>query len=374
MGIEAISWREPLFLWALILPALVFLWRRWRKEQSQQSYADRHLWPWVKGDLSIHLGAEQSLWKRWIYRFFSWFQPLNLLALAWILLIIALAEPRQQVAQNLPPERQGLDLLVVLDLSPSMAATDVYPNRFLMAKNLLQSLNSRLQPMDRIGIMVFSGQAHLISPLSYDHRLFDHYLNLLQPDLLPTRGSAVEFGYVAAYQHLKQTARQAPAILMITDGRSKSSPIPPIPDDLAELQKLYQQFFEQNISPMTTDFPLYSITVGVGGQAPVTLKDPEDPSGQLQYEGNPALVQLDEGFIRDFCDKVSADYFEADLSQDFVEKLLHRLSSRAEPVESILTMQTWHTYSYPFMVLGLMCLILAFYPLAIIKSGREQRG
>jgi len=338
MLLESLEWREPWWLIGLFVPIGIALWRRLAKKHSLEIYADRHLWPWV----SVSSQSEKSLqgvgFRLWVgrvfYRLQSWLQPLVFLAIAWCCLLVALAEPRQASQENLPPERQGMDLMVVIDLSPSMLAEDVYPNRYLAAKHFLEGLADRLKPEDRVGIIAFSGQAHLIAPLTFDKPLFSHYLNLLQADLLPTRGSAVEQGYLLAVQYLQQTAKQSPNILLMTDGRDQAATMPPFASEQIDMQALYQSIFQAGEQRASVDIP--AVVVSVGKALPVSLPDVKDPTGKRHFAGKSIQVALDEEYLANFAESIGAPLLALDSTESMLNHVLGDLSENLKKVDSAL--------------------------------------
>lgn len=371
---EGFSWQTPEWLWGIVLPFLVYFGLRWRQKNLQNSYADSHLWPWVdaqtltvgshflaSSEIGFATNRLQHFVVRLSQRLMTIFSPLRLLALAWIMLILALAGPRS--LQELPKKQpiSAMDVMVVLDVSPSMAATDVYPSRFLQAKVFLESVLSELSESDRIGLVAFSGQAHLISPLSHDRRLFLHNLALLKPDLLPTRGSSVELGFLTAVEALQAMQIPSGRILLMTDGRNETSTMAPVPEELRLLaETIFGDQKGQGSLELLKKLDLQTLVLSVGNRVPTTIANPDKPEALWQYQGLPVNVAVSESFMQGFAQSIGANYQPLKTGQADVEQVLDWL----RPVESlnITTQIGWSSYAPIFSQLALLFLVFAFYP------------
>ena len=370
---SGIEWRESAWLILLSLPILIWLFLKWRQYRVQQGYADAHLWPWVNGQLSeVGSHSDTMVSGR---KLLAMFTPLKALGLAWIALIIALAEPRELVWEAKNSTTQAADIMVVLDLSPSMAAEDVYPSRFIQARQFLESLALSTKPTDRLGLTVFSGQAHLVAPLSHDRDLFLHYLQLLKPDMLPTRGSGVELGMLYGWQYLQQTSQQSPAMLVLSDGRATNSMMPPLPKSDESIQMLYDSIFKESNSSMS-NIPL--VILGVGGTQPSVLPDPDalraqetSTASQTLWMRNQQLVTsaLEDELLKNLSQKLNGQYYPIETSQTFLDRVLSKLEPDAVETESM--QQEWVSYSDVFLKVGLLSLIWAFYS-GTIGSGLKR--
>jgi len=200
-----LEWRAPL-CWLLALTPLLFaLLAAWRKP-AWNRYAERHLQPWA-----VRQGTPKQHGK--LRRVATW--------LFWLLLACALAGPRLPLAT--PEARQthhDMDVLIVLDVSPSMAAVDIAPNRLLRAKLKLQDLAARLHG-ERIGLIVYSGEAGLLLPLTRDIQAFTGILALATETLFEDKGSHLAAALDLARRTLADTGRSR-AVLLLTDAEASS--------------------------------------------------------------------------------------------------------------------------------------------------------
>lgn len=196
-----LEWRAPAWGLLALMPLLFALLARWRKQQWNR-YAEPHLQPWA-----LRQGAklQHSHWRRasqWGF---------------WILLATSLAGPRLplEALDQTRQTRHDMDLMIVLDVSPSMAATDVAPNRLARAKLKLQDLAARLHG-ERLGLIAFSGEAGLLLPLTRDVQVFDAGLALADTKLFEERGSHLAAALDLARNQLADKKRSR-AVLLLSD-------------------------------------------------------------------------------------------------------------------------------------------------------------
>lgn len=196
----SLYWRDPLWLLLAVLPLLWLGWLYWRADKLKRRYAAPALWPWAIGD-QIARGRH---WRR------------ATLVVAWWLFGLAAAGPR------LPsdPTAQGAyvqgDLMVVLDLSRSMTAEDVWPDRRRLAIRALVDTLDQLRGA-RVGLVVVGGRAHLLWPPTTDRAGLAGLVAQLHRLQLPSEGSALDAGVALAAKALAASPGDR-HLLLITDG------------------------------------------------------------------------------------------------------------------------------------------------------------
>ncbi len=209
--LHLLQWRFPWGALVVLLP-LALAWWALRQKQRLDSYADAHLLPWVV----LQTGPGLAVGGRQVF---------NLLV--WLLLALAAAGPRlpalasdTHVNQSTPPHL--IDLMVVLDVSASMTATDVAPDRFSRARLELTDLLHR-HNAERLGLILYAGQAGVLLPPTDDAALFRQALGQAGADLIEAPGTDVAQALRLARQTLRSDA--APhkrAVLLVTDADSSS--------------------------------------------------------------------------------------------------------------------------------------------------------
>ncbi len=205
------DWLHPTYLLALLAaPAAVglFLWAAWQRRKAFERFGDR--------SLVRRLASAVSPRRR---RYKATVVVLGLLAL-----VVALAGPR--FGSKLQEfKREGVDLVIALDVSESMLAQDVLPNRLTRAKFEIRKLLDELTG-DRVGLVLFAGDAFVQCPLTLDYSAFQLFLDIAEPSLIPTPGT----NYNAAVNRILQmfestgTQTQEPnrtkAVIFVSDGEN----------------------------------------------------------------------------------------------------------------------------------------------------------
>ena len=261
-----LEWRAPAWGLFALMPGLFALLTRWRKQRWNR-YAEPHLQAWA---LRQGAARQQNVWRsigQWSF---------------WLLLACALAGPRLPLEAALTTTtgtrqtRHDMDLMIVLDVSPSMAAIDIAPSRLARAKLKLQDLAARLQG-ERIGLIVFSGEAGLLLPLTRDTQTFVASLPLASEQLFDERGSYLAAALDLARHNLRDPKRSR-AVLLLTDAEASS-----LSGALGNAAINAVQAFK------TARIPLYVLAVASDVSAAIPLAE----GGTLQQDGAPVLSHTD---------------------------------------------------------------------------------
>ena len=146
-----------------------------------------------------------------------WVQALLLLT-AVALGVLALANPRVQTTSG-PDVRKGIDVVLALDVSNSMLATDAMPNRLTAAKNLINNLLQK-EAANRVALILFAGNAYLQVPLTYDYSSIDLFVRAAEPGSIPSQGTALSNALDKAELAFAPSAERYKALVIITDGES----------------------------------------------------------------------------------------------------------------------------------------------------------
>lgn len=208
------DWLHPQYLWALLLApvaVVLYLWATARRRKAARVLGN----PALVGRLSAEVSPRRRRWK-------SAFVVLGVLLLA-----LALAGPRMGTRLK-EVTREGIDLVIALDVSTSMHAQDVSPNRLMRAKNEIRKLISTLEG-DRIALVVFAGDAFIQCPLTTDHNALRLFLDIANSNMIPTPGTnfgaAIEMAVKALEIPEQSTGNEARsrALLIVSDGENHAS-------------------------------------------------------------------------------------------------------------------------------------------------------
>jgi Ca-activated chloride channel homolog len=213
---------------------------------------------------------------------------LKVLVLAFVLLALALPFRWNDEEARPMDNKFGIDLVIALDVSLSMLATDFDPNRLDVAKEVATNfVNSRRG--DRIGLVVYAGEAYTACPPTTDYSVLTKQIELADGyDIEP--GTAIGTGLGTAVVHLRSDSLQSKVIILLTDGSNNAGDI--TPEQAAELAK-------------TKNICVYTIGVGTNGLAPTPIVTPIG----VRYENLP--VEIDEKVLKDIADRTGGKYFRA---------------------------------------------------------------
>ncbi|MCD7935736.1 MAG: VWA domain-containing protein [Tannerellaceae bacterium] len=265
---------NPTYLYLLLLLIPMAGWYIWKLRKSQASLQ-------VSSTKAFDLPAARS------YKVYLRHVPFVLRMIALALLIIVLARPQSTDKwQNSTTE--GIDIMMVLDVSTSMLAEDLKPNRLEAAKDVAASfINGR--PNDNIGLVIFAGESFTQCPLTTDHTILLNLFKDIRCGLIED-GTAIGMGLANAVGRIKDSQAKSKVIILLTDGENNRGEIAPV--TAAEIAR-------------TFGVRVYTIGVGTKGQAPYPT-----PRGTIMVD-----VDIDEPTLKQIANLTGGEYFRAENSQ-----------------------------------------------------------
>ena len=217
--LRSYQWVYPYFLYALPSIPILF-WLR-------SAFHLKHKQKLVITHESVESGRDWITILRFV-------QPVCV-ALAIGMILVALARP-QIISERTDRFSEGIDIMLLLDISDSMLEKDLSPNRLEAAKELARKfIKGRLQ--DRIGLIVFAGEAVSLCPLTTDYELLYGFLNEIQPDMIPIAGTAIGSALAVAVNRLRETKGDSKVAILISDGDNTSGNLGPV--TAAQLAKAF---------------------------------------------------------------------------------------------------------------------------------------
>lgn len=248
--LQNIYWREPLWLLVALQPFVIVLLKNFIQQNNISHYVDKKLQPWIV------FPAQNSLSKKI-------FSKNSAYILAWLCFSIALAGPRTPLTQADKEQFYGANIMLVVDLSRSMQAMDIKPNRLHRAKTEIYEFLELAQD-HRIGVTVYSARPHLLVPLTSDHAVLQSYIESIDKLSFPTLGSDPINAILFAQKELKSTKGNS-AIVLITDGD-------------------FNEFTDTQISKLKEqNIPLYILGVGTPEGEAIPLGDGTWLKNKEQY-------------------------------------------------------------------------------------------
>ena len=259
----------------------------------------------------------------------------RLLALA--LLITALARPRTSDESTKTKTTRGIDIVMAIDVSASMLAKDLLPNRLEALKNVASDF-IKGRPNDRIGLVEYAGESYTRTPITSDKAIVIRSLNEIKYNTIIEGGTAIGTGLATAVNRIKDSKAISKVIILLTDGVNNSGFIDPkIASELA---------LEYGIK-------VYTIGLGTNGMAlsPVAIL----PNGDFQY--NRVQVEIDEDLLKEIAKVTGGKYFRATNNKK-LEEIYDEINKLEKTDIEEIKFITYQEKFRPLVVLAGMLLML----------------
>ena len=221
---------------------------------------------------------------------------LSWLALAFV--FTALARPQSSQMFQQPSQNLGIDLMMALDISTSMLARDLKPNRLEALKEVATDFVAQ-RAMDRLGLVIYAGEAYSPVPLTTDQSLLSQQISALHHEMLEG-GTAIGMGLSTAVNRLVESTAKSKVIILLTDGENNGGMVDPV--QAAELAA-------------SLDIKVYTIGLGTNGMASTPVM--KDPRGNLIYQPRP--VTIDEDLLQRIASITGGQYFRATDNESLVQ-------------------------------------------------------
>ena len=318
------------YLYALyLIPVLIVLfWITYRIQKKQlNSFASTKL---QKVLLPL-----RSAFKS-VYKF-------SLLMLAMILLVLALANP--QIGSKIEEVKQvGIDVYILLDVSLSMTAEDIKPSRLEKAKHQISKLIQRLRG-DRIGLIVFSGEAYVQFPLTTDYAAANLFLSAVDVSSVPQPGTAIEPAINLALNSFKKDEDTKKAIIIITDGE----------DHEGHITKIVEEAVNKGVQ---------TYAIGLGSPTGVPIPVYNESGVQVGYKkdrrGNVVLTKLDEATLQEIARVGNGKYYRASNTEDELELIYNDLAQLEESEFGATRITDYEDRFYYLLIPAILLLFIEF--------------
>ncbi|WP_109696181.1 VWA domain-containing protein [Chitinophaga deserti] len=316
------------YLWAfalLIVLALAFVWVSWWKRRSIRRIGDP--------------GMVEKLFSGYSRKLFI--LKFILIFLAFFFGVIGLAN-LQKGSRVEKITRKGVDVIIALDVSKSMLATDAKPDRLTRAKQLITKLMEQMDN-DRIGMVVFAGNAYLQMPLTVDYSAARMFLGSITPDLIPRQGTEIGEAIRVSDEAFNKKERKHKALIIISDGEDHQA------GASAEAKKALEN-------------GVVIYTVGIGSPTGSPLPDPETGGMKKDNEGNTVISKLNEEELKKIASTGKGMYLHLlNNTDEVVEALSDRIDKmeQKEFGENVFT--DYNSYFQYFLGICLVLLVLEFF-------------
>lgn len=257
--------------------------------------------------------------------------------LTFIVFVIALARPQQTLKEQ-DIKAEGIDIVLVMDLSSSMLAQDFKPDRLEVSKKVASDFIDKREH-DRIALAVFAGEAFTQCPLTTDHKVLKEFLNGLKCGVLED-GTAIGMGLATAVNRLKESPAKSKVVILLTDGDNNAGYIKPM--TAAEIAKEF-------------DVKVYTIGVGSRGKA----LTPVSRNSNGQYIFGLANVQIDEQLLNELAQLTNGKYFRA-TDEESLQKIYADIDLLEKTEIEVTTIKRYSEEFHRFVFLGILFLIIEF--------------
>ncbi|MFZ0454438.1 MAG: VWA domain-containing protein [Ignavibacteriaceae bacterium] len=314
-----VSFAYPWVLYLLIIVPLMIVWYWFKGKQRQPSI--------TYSSLSIFRNIAFS----WRERFRH--IPILLRALSVALLIVALARPQNfSSGENIYTE--GIDIAMVLDISGSMLAEDLKPNRIEAAKNVIKDFIQG-RTSDRIGLVIFARDSFTQCPLTIDYSVLLSLLSQVKSGMIED-GTAIGNAIANGVNRLKDSKSKSKIIILLTDGVNNSGEVDPV--------------FAAQIAK-TFGIRIYTIGVGTKGEAPYPVQTPFG----TRYQMIP--VEIDESVLKQISEITGGEYFRA-TDNKTLRAIYDKIDKLEKSKVEITSYRNAKELFYPWLGAGLFLLVL----------------
>lgn len=272
-----VTFLNPEFLWLFLVLPIAIGWLFYKRNQLSVTLKMSSLEPF-KQNRTFLAKAKPFLY------------VLRILALSSI--IIALARPRSVDVTSKSKTTKGIDIVMAIDVSSSMLANDLKPNRLEALKKVASTfVQDRVN--DRIGLVVYAGESYTRTPVTSDKTIILQSLKTIEyDDSIIADGTGIGVGLATAINRIKDSKAKSRIIILLTDGVNNSGTIDP--RTASEIAKEY-------------GIKVYTIGIGTNGQAMFPVA--KDANGKLVFQRMP--VEIDEGLMKEIAKATDAKYFRA---------------------------------------------------------------
>ena len=321
--IENLTFANPEYFWFLliIVPIILFIYKFFNKTQAIINISSTSIF-----------GKKSMFWIR-----FKYFLIL-LKIFAIIFLIIALSRPQTVDVSSQRIINKGIDIIMTIDISSSMLAQDLKPNRLNALKKVASSfIENRVN--DRIGLVLYAGESYTKTPITSDKSIVKKSLSEIAYDGVIEDGTAIGMGLATSVNRLKESKAKSKVIILLTDGVNNSGFIDPkIATELAR------------------EFQIKTYTIGLGSngsaRAPIVIL----PNGDFQY--GLTKVEIDELLLKEIANKTGGLYFRATDARRLQE--IYDEINKLEKTE--IEEMKFYNYNEKYRIFAIISLaILAFH-------------
>jgi Ca-activated chloride channel family protein len=238
-------------------------------------------------------------------------------------------------------QRKGVDVVIAMDVSKSMLAEDIKPNRLERARQLVYKLMDQL-PNDRVGLVLFAGRAYLQMPLTTDHGAARMYIQQAGPEVVPTQGTVISEALRASNSAFNSKERKFKSIVLITDGEDHDPQAVPLAQQLAEDGVMIN-------------------SVGIGSAEGAPIMDPATNTYKKDENGTTVVSRLNETELQQLAGATKGIYIKLNEVDEAVNAITKQLSTIETTTLDDNAFRDYRNYFQWFLALALALLMVEFF-------------
>ncbi|WP_281324411.1 VWA domain-containing protein [Flavobacterium sp. IMCC34518] len=319
---EKITFLNPEFFWLFLLLPFAIAWLYWKKNQQTATLKISSL-QGFKGTESVLAKLKPVL------------NVMRIVALA--SLIIAMARPRTVDISNKTKTTKGIDIVVAVDVSGSMLAKDLKPNRMEALKRVAADFVEE-RPNDRIGLVVYASEAYTKSPVTSDKAVIQDAIRSIKYDNVLQDGTGIGMGLATAVNRLKDSKAKSKVVILLTDGVNNAGFIEP-----------------ETASDIAQQYGIKVYTIGIGTNGMAEFPYAIAPNGQFLFQM--MKVEIDEQLMKNIARKTGGKYFRA-TSNDKLAEIYNEINKLETTEIEELKFYDYDEKFRPFVLLAGFLLLL----------------
>jgi Ca-activated chloride channel family protein len=238
-------------------------------------------------------------------------------------------------------QRKGVDVVIAIDVSKSMLAEDIKPNRLERARQLVYKLMEQL-PNDRVGLVLFAGRAYLQMPLTTDHGAARMYIQQASPEVVPTQGTIISEALRASNSAFNSKERKFKSIVLITDGEDHDPQAVPLAQQLAQDGVMIN-------------------TIGIGSTEGAPIMDPTTNENKKDENGNTVITKLNEAELQQLAGATKGVYVKLNEVDAAVNAITKQLSTIESTSLDDNAFRDYKSYFQWFLAIAFGLLMIEFF-------------
>ena len=273
------------------------------------------------------------------YSSLNFFLKFLMVTFALVAIVIGVANPRKPGTMG-NVNRKGVDVIIAMDVSNSMLAQDIKPNRLERARQFVYALMEELKN-DRIGLVLFAGRAYMQMPLTLDHGAARMYVQTAGPSVVPTQGTVLGEALRISNTAFNSKERKYKSIVLITDGEDHDVQALPMAQQMAENGVMIN-------------------TVGIGSGEGTTIPDPETGQNKTDLTGNLVISRLNEQILQQLAGSTKGVYVRLQNPKDAVEAISKQLDTIEQSSPDDSAFKDYINYFPIILSIALLVLLVEF--------------